>query len=139
MPITTRTATHDHQYTPVSALNGFRLTLKVDYIVDTADPCKIFGFNNLDLKFDLAGPGWGLVSDTVGHAWNLNPKPDCTSRLGLVGFQDELYIWGRANAEWTTPGIPTPWGSIGSVTISTVQIGLHMRISADGGILKSVT
>ncbi len=139
MPLTTRTATHDHQYTPVSALNGFRLTLKVDYFVDTDDPCKILGFNNLDIKMHNAGPGWGLTSDSTGHSYNLVVKPDCINRHGLANYQDELYVWGRVNAAWTTPGIPTPWGSIGSVTIDTAQIGLHMRIKPDGAIKKSVT
>nr|WP_070961157.1 hypothetical protein [Hyphomonas sp. Mor2] len=139
MPITTRTATHDHQYTPVSALNGFRLTLKVDYTIDTGDPCKIFGFNNLQIKLHNSGPGWRLVTSSTNHSYNLRPKPDCVNRLGLNGYQDELNVWGAVNAEWVTPGIPTPWGSIGSITIDTAQIGLHMLIRPDGSIKKSVT
>ncbi len=139
MPITTRTATHDHQYTPASALNGFRLTLKVDCSVDTDDPCKILGFNNLRIKFHNPGPGWRLLSSTTNHSYNLRPMPDCVSRLGLKGFQDDLYVRGAVNAEWVTPGIPTPWGSIGSLTIDTAQIELHMIVRADGSTQKSVT
>ena len=140
MPLTTRTATHDHQYTPVSALNGFRLKLQVKYTVDTDNPCIIQGFQDLDMKFLNAGPGWHLTSaPNLGHSYNILPAPDCINRYGQRGFRDQLYVWGVITAEWTTPGIPTPWGSIGSVTVDTAQIGLHMVIGADGAIKKSVT
>ncbi len=136
MPITTRTATHDYQYTVTSAIHGFRLKLKVEYTVDTDDPCKILGVRTLEFTVTHRGPGWNVVSKTQDTKMNIVEKTDCVSSNGKVNTMDQLYAYGDASLALKTPGIPTPWGSIGSITLDGVQVILHLRVNADGSTEK---
>jgi hypothetical protein len=139
VPITTRTATHDYQYTVVGAVHGFRLKLKVEYTIDTDDPCKILGVRSLVFMVDQRGPGWAVVSKTQDTKNNVVAKVDCTSSSGRRNAMDQLYCYGDVSMALKTPGIPTPWGSIGSITVDSVQIILHLRVNADGSTEKDET
>lgn len=139
MPITTRTATHDYQYTVTGAVHGFRLKLKVEYTVDTDDPCKILGVRSLEFRVYHRGPGWEVVSKTQDTKGNVVSKKDCVSSSERQNAMDQLYCYGDVSMALRTPRIPTPWGSIGSITLDHVQIILHLRVNADGSTDKDET
>ena len=141
MPINTITSVADLNYAPIKALHGFSFDVTCDWTRDTADPCKIIGDPVVNATVSNKAPLWSIVSGPTSNHWMTEvAKADCVSSAGHKGKADQVHCQGNVTMALTTPGIPTPWGSIGAITLAQVQVQIDLFVSADGStrIVKKV-
>ena len=121
---TTRAAHVECDYDQLrKALHGFTVKLQLEH---TSDGCKITGPMPIT-TVDTFTPGWEIQSKSDQLLpKETKPNASCDGGMECQSCKCDLVMVLR------TPGIPTPWGSIGSITITTVQITVKLTVCADG-------
>jgi hypothetical protein len=133
MPVNPMTSLAPYDYSPIKALKGFSVALKCEFKVDSADPCKIIGDPVVTFTVTDSAPLWDIVSGPTNNHWMTEAdKADCTSSKGHLNKMDQVHCQGNVTMSLKTPGIPTPWGSAGSITLATVQVQIDLFASSDG-------
>jgi hypothetical protein len=112
------------------ALGAFTVKLNIEY---TSANCKITSATPISWV-EVFNPLWEIQSKTD----QLLPKethPDAACPGGVMECQpakcDVIMVL-------RSPGIPTPWGSVGSITLQTVQITLRFTVCATGATTQEL-
>ncbi len=117
-------------------VHQFSVDVKCDW--QKIDACKI-GSANFYAEFRSHKPGWVVVSKAQKPIQRLQvPKPDCLSSLGTPNMMDMVISGYDYVLEYRLLSIPTPWGSIGGITLARVELSISLIITPDGAVKKIV-
>lgn len=138
MPINEIPRRTEHQYRlpqPFAAYAGFDAVFKGHFKQDTDNPCIMLDPIVCYFSVENMGPGWEIVSGPSSWYERVEcDKADCRSSKGNPNKMDGVHCQGNVTMALKTPGIPTPWGSIGSITLTTVQYQMDVWMCADSSL-----
>lgn len=137
---TTYTAmqSHTHKTKTIRGVEIAQFSIDIRCEWEKLDDCRI-GKADFYGDFRSHKPGWVIVSKSQRPTQRLETdKPECKSSKGNQDKMDVVVGGYDYVVAYKLLSIPTPWGSIGGITLSTVEISISIKITPDGGVTKDV-